>query len=118
MSLPHLLTDTLLTDTLFREAVFGQGPGHVPTQGIPNPPPQAPPGAAAIENVVSYVRWVAGIAVLGLFFGGIVAATAGRMWDHHGSGRLGARMIVGSLALAVLFGLGYTLISQFAGATA
>lgn len=36
------------------------------------------------------------------------------MWDHHGSGRTGARMIVSSLALAVLFGLGYTLVTQFA----
>ncbi|MBN9757766.1 hypothetical protein Ae406Ps2_6290 [Pseudonocardia sp. Ae406_Ps2] len=114
MSLPHLLTDTLLGHARLGGALFGQEPGPVPVQAIPNPPPQAPPGAGAIENVVSYVRWVAGIAVLGLFFGGIVAATAGRMWDHHGSGRLGARMIVGSLALAVLFGLGYTLISQFA----
>ncbi|ALL79915.1 hypothetical protein AD006_32245 (plasmid) [Pseudonocardia sp. EC080610-09] len=110
MSVPHLLTDTLLTQ-LSQATVL-------PAQDIPNPGPQAPPGAGAIENVVSYVRWIAGICILGLFFGGIVAATAGRLWDHHGSGRLGARMIVGSLALAVLFGLGYTLVSQFAASAA
>lgn len=109
MSIPHLLTDTMLTQ-LSQVAV--------PAQGIPNPGPQAPPGAGAIEDVVGYVRWIAGICILGLFFGGIVAATAGRLWDHHGSGRLGARMIVGSLALAVLFGLGYTLVSQFAASAA
>ena len=73
---------------------------------------------AAIERVVGYLRWIAGVCILGLFFGGIVAATAGRLWDHHGSGRLGARLIVGSLALALLFGLGYTLVSQFAASTA
>lgn len=80
--------------------------------------PTAPPGFEAIQQVVGYLQWIAGASIVGLFFGGIVAATAGRMWDHHGSGRLGARMIVGSLALAVLFGLGYTLISQFADTTA
>ncbi|MEK6467182.1 hypothetical protein [Pseudonocardia alni] len=86
----------------------------LPAQDIPNPGAEAPPGANAIERVVGYVRWIAGIAVLGLFFGGIVAATVGRLWDHHGSGRTGARLIISSLFLAVLFGLGYTLISQFA----
>lgn len=86
---------------------------RVPAQ-IPNPPPSPPPGSDAIQQIVGYLRWVAGISVLGLFFGGLIAATAGRLWDHHGSGRLGARMIVGSLALALLFGLGYTLVSQFA----
>ena len=87
---------------------------HAPVQ-VPNPPPAAPPGAEAITRVVGYLRWIAIVSVLGLFFGGLVAASAGRLWDHHGSGRLGARMIVGSLALALLFGLGYTLVSQFAG---
>jgi hypothetical protein len=58
------------------------------------------------------------VRAVGLFFGGIATATAGRVWDHHGSGRLGARMIIGSLALAVLFGPGYTLITQFAGTSA
>ncbi|SFO40532.1 hypothetical protein SAMN05216207_105220 [Pseudonocardia ammonioxydans] len=87
-------------------------------QTIPNPGSEAPPGSEAIERVVGYLRWIAGVSVLGLFFGGIVAATAGRLWDHHGSGRLGARLIVGSLALALLFGLGYTLVSQFAGGAA
>jgi MFS family permease len=80
--------------------------------------PAAPPGFEAIQQVVGYVQWIAGAGIIGLFFGGIVTATAGRLWDHHGSGRLGARMIVGSLALAVLFGLGHTLITEFAGTAA
>jgi hypothetical protein len=67
---------------------------------------------------VGYAQWIAGASIVGLFFGGIATAAAGRVWDHHGSGRLGARMIIGSLALAVLFGLGYTLITQFAGTSA
>ncbi|MFP5070904.1 hypothetical protein ACLFMI_14720 [Pseudonocardia nantongensis] len=107
MSIPHLLADTLLTQIHL-----------LPAQDIPNPGAEAPPGAPAIQRVVGYLRWIAGVCILGLFFGGIVAATAGRLWDHHGSGRLGARLIVGSLALALLFGLGYTLVSQFAASTA
>ena len=112
MSVPHLISESLLGHLSLSQVYL------VPAQEIPNPGPVAPPGAPAIEQVVSYVQWIAGVSILGLFFGGIVAATAGRLWDHHGSGRLGARMIVGSLALAVLFGLGYTLVSQFAGSAA
>jgi MFS family permease len=106
MSLPHLVHDTVA-------ALASSEPG--PFDDVA---PQAPPGFQAIQQIVGYVQWIAGASIVGLFFGGIITATAGRMWDHHGSGRLGARMIVGSLALAVLFGLGYTLISQFAGTNA
>lgn len=111
MSLPHMLYEA--QSWLLQQPPPGGGGG-----GIPNPGAEAPPGSEAVSQVVGYLRWIAGISILGLFFGGIVAATAGRLWDHHGSGRLGARMIVGSLALALLFGLGYTLVSQFAGSTA
>jgi hypothetical protein len=107
MSLPHLIHDAI-RDTVTVLPMQDPGP-------IDDIAPQAPPGFQAIRQIVGYVRWVAGASILGLFFGGIVTATAGRLWDHHGSGRLGARMIVGSLALAVLFGLGHMLISQFAG---
>jgi MFS family permease len=106
MSLAHLIHDAVAV-------LPAQDPG--PFDEIA---PRTPPGFRAIQQIVGYVQWVAGASIVGLFFGGIIAATAGRLWDHHGSGRLGARMIVGSLALAVLFGLGYTLISQFAGASA
>lgn len=103
MSLPHLIHDAVAVLPI-------QDPG--PFDDIA---PEAPPGFQAIQQIVGYVQWIAGASIVGLFFGGIVTATAGRLWDHHASGRLGARMIVGSLALAVLFGLGYALISQLAG---
>jgi MFS family permease len=106
MSLAHLIQDAVTAFPV-------QDPG--PFDEIA---PQAPPGFQAIQQVVGYVQWIAGASIIGLFFGGIIAATAGRLWDHHGSGRLGVRMIVGSLALSVLFGLGYALISQFAGMSA
>ena len=130
MLLPHLIHDTVSVLTsdavtvLTSDAVAvltSDAVAVLPTQD-PGPfddiAPRTPPGFQAIEQIVGYVQWIAGVSIVGLFFGGIVAASAGRLWDHHGSGRLGARMIVGSLALAVLFGLGYTLISQFAGTAA
>lgn len=90
----------------------------LPTQDLPEPSPVEPPGAGAITNIVGYIQWIAGVCIVGLFFGGIVASTAGRLWDHHGSGRLGARLIVGALALAVLYGIGYGVINQFAQTSA
>lgn len=80
---------------------------------IPEPRPVEPPGAGALNDIIGYIQWIAGVCIVGLFFGGIVALTAGRLWDHHGSGRLGARLIVGALALAVLYGIGYGVINQF-----
>jgi hypothetical protein len=111
MSLPHLIHDVLAHDVVAELPMQDPGP-------FDDIAPQAPPGFEAIRQIVGYLRWIAGASIIGLFFGGILAATAGRLWDHHGSGRLGARMIVGSLALAVLFGLGYTLLAQFAGTDA
>ncbi|ANY10868.1 hypothetical protein AFB00_31250 (plasmid) [Pseudonocardia sp. HH130630-07] len=93
----------------------------LPLQDPPPSPPSipeisavAPPGNQMLTRVVGYFMWIAGVCVLGLFFGGIIASTAGRLYDHHGSGRRGAQMIVSSLVLAVLLGLGYTLITAFA----
>lgn len=106
MSLPHMLVEA--QSWLLQQPPPG-GDGLIPEPGI-----EAPPGAPAIQSIVNILRWIAGVSIMGLFFGGIVAATAGRLWDHHGSGRLGARMIVGSLALAILFGIGYTVVNQFA----
>ncbi|MBN9795477.1 hypothetical protein DMP17_43935 [Pseudonocardia sp. TMWB2A] len=91
----------------------------LPTQDLPEPSPIEPPGAGgAIRDIVGYIQWIAGVCIVGLFFGGIIASTAGRLWDHHGSGRLGARLIVGALALAVLYGIGYGVINQFAQTSA
>ncbi|MEU4377670.1 hypothetical protein [Pseudonocardia alni] len=109
MSVPHLISES------FAHAFL------LPLQDPPPKPPRipevnavAPPGNEMFTRVVGFFIWIAGVCVLGLFFGGIIASTAGRLYDHHGSGRRGAQMIVSSLVLAVLLGLGYTLITSFA----
>lgn len=82
---------------------------------IPNPGPIAPPGADKITNVVGYVKWAAGLALVAGFFGGIAVFTGGRLVDHHRIGRVGTIMMMSSLAGAILYGIGYTVLSQFAG---
>ena len=95
----HLLAEVLVT---------------VPSQ-IPNPAPVAPPGSSKILEIVGWVKWIALASIVGLFFGGIVVSTVGRVGDHHGSGRTGARLIVASLALAFLSAVGYSVITTLAG---
>ena len=82
---------------------------------IPNPSPVAPPGSDKILQIVGWVKWIALASIVGLFFGGIVVSTVGRVGDHHGSGRTGARLIVASLALAFLSAIGYGVITTLAG---
>lgn len=91
-------------------------PVQDPPPGIEPVSPQAPPGGAreAVTYVVAVLMWMAGLGALGLFFGGIVMASAGRFSDHRGSGQMGSRMMVGGVVLAVLYGIGYTLINSFA----
>lgn len=89
--------------------------GPMLAQLPPDPGPVAPPGADKITDVVSYVKWGAGLALLAGFFGGIAVFTGGRLVDHHRIGRVGTIMMMSSLAGAILYGIGYTVLSQFAG---
>lgn len=82
---------------------------------LPNPAPVAPPGSEKIVQVVGIVKWVAGIAVVAGFFGGIAVFAGGRLVDHHRIGRIGTIMMVASFAAAILYAVGYTLLSSFAG---
>ncbi|MHA6797525.1 hypothetical protein ACVGVM_29055 (plasmid) [Pseudonocardia bannensis] len=81
----------------------------------PNPSPQAPPGAEAITRILGYVKWIAGAALIVGFFGGLAVFAGGRMVDHHRFGRMGAITMMASLGGAILYAVGYTLISSFAG---
>ena len=90
-------------------------PGQaVPAQGLPNPAPVAPPGAEKITQVVGYIKWGAGLALLAGFFGGLVTFAGGRLIDHHRYGRMGSTMMIASLFGGLLYGIGYTMISSFA----
>lgn len=81
---------------------------------IPNPPPEPPPGVDQLLNIVSYVKWGAGAAIITAFFGGLIVFTAGRLIDNHRFGNVGAIMMVVSLGGALLYGIGYLMISAFA----
>ncbi|HEX5115766.1 MAG TPA: hypothetical protein VFW65_11270 [Pseudonocardiaceae bacterium] len=83
---------------------------------IPNPAPVAPPGADAILAVVGNAKWGAGIALLIGFFIGLLVWVGGRWVDHHRAGRVGLIMMLCALAGGILYGVGYQLISHFAGA--
>lgn len=92
---------------------------QVPEQGggaIPNPPPTPLPGnaAGAVQKIVGYIKWVAGLGLAALFFAGLVAFSAGRVIDHRHYGRVGTMMMICSLGGALLYASGYSLISTFA----
>ncbi|HTK63020.1 MAG TPA: hypothetical protein VL595_11610 [Pseudonocardia sp.] len=86
-----------------------------PAQSLPNPAPVAPPGAEKITQVVGYIKWGAGLALLAGFFAGVLVFAGGRWVDHHRAGRVGSTMIISSLFGGLLYGIGYTMISSFAG---
>ena len=91
-------------------AVFTMG-----DPGIPNPAPVAPPGAEKILELVGNLKWGAGVALLVGFFGGLLVWAGGRWVDHHRAGRIGLIMMLCALAGGILYGIGYQLISHFAG---
>jgi hypothetical protein len=82
---------------------------------IPNPAPVAPPGAEVILQVVGNAKWGAGISLVIGFFIGLLVWVGGRWVDHHRAGRVGLVMMLCALAGGILYGVGYQLISHFAG---
>jgi hypothetical protein len=86
------------------------------TSAIPNPPPVAPPGSGAILEVAGNAKWGAGIALLVGFFIGLAVWAGGRWVDHHMAGRVGLIMMICALTGAILYSIGYPVISHFAGA--
>lgn len=82
---------------------------------IPDPAPIAPPGAGAILQAVGNAKWGAGISLVVGFFMGLLVWAGGRWVDHHRAGRVGLIMMLCALAGGVLYGVGYQLISHFAG---
>lgn len=81
---------------------------------IPNPSPTAPPGSEKILEIIGYIKWGAGLALVAGFFAGVLVFAGGRWVDHHRAGRIGTVMILASLAGALLYGVGWTMLSSFA----
>jgi len=82
---------------------------------LPNVGPNTPPGSTQILGVVGNIKWLAGVSLIAVFFGGLIAWGAGRFVDHHRFGRIGIIMILCALAGAVAYGIGYQVINSFAG---
>ena len=83
-------------------------------QAIPNPAPVAPPGADKLNQILSWIKWLALIGAVAAFFGGLIVFGAGRLVDNRRYGSTGAMMIISSMAVALLFALGPQLIQSFA----
>ena len=73
---------------------------------IPTIPGGPPPGSEKILTIVGYVKWIAGAGIIACFLGGIVAFTAGRMFDHHRTGRMGLIFMMAAGVGAMLFAVG------------
>ncbi|RAS59554.1 hypothetical protein C8D87_114166 [Lentzea atacamensis] len=84
-------------------------------QQLPNPNPAPPPGSDKIIEVVSNVKWGAWVALLIGFFGGLIVWAGGRIVDHHRAGRIGVVMMLCAIGGGLLYGIGYQVISSFAG---
>ena len=52
------------------------------------------------------MKWIAGAGIIACFLGGIVAFTAGRMFDHHRTGRMGLIFMMAAGVGAMLFAVG------------
>lgn len=93
-------------------------PGPVPSGplGIPNPVPAPPPGAERILGILNNAKWAAGVALMLAFFIGLIVWAGGRWIDHHRAGKVGLVMMLCAIGGAILYGIGWTLITGFASA--
>lgn len=80
-----------------------------------DPQPSKPPGSEQILAVVSNIKWAAGIGLVAGFFIGLLVWAGGRWVDHHRAGRIGVIMMVCAIAGGLLYGIGYQVITHFAG---
>lgn len=80
----------------------------------PLPGAEAPPGSELINQVVGYIRWIAGIAILVGFFAGLALFAGGRIADHHRFGRMGTITMMAAMGSAFLYAIGYPLLTAFA----
>lgn len=84
---------------------------------IPDPPPEEPtlPGFARVVQLVSNIRWVGGLALVAIFFIGIIVWSVGRGIDHHRAGRTGTIMMLVGVLGGLAWALGPALIRYMAG---
>lgn len=83
---------------------------------LPDPRPVAPPGADQITEVISYLRWGAGAAIVAAFLGGLILFSGGRMADNHRFGRMGTLTMIAAIGAAFLYAVGWQVLNTFASA--
>lgn len=86
-------------------------PAAVP---LPNPAPVAPAGIEKLNEILSNIKFIALMSAVAGFFAGLIVFSVGRVVDHRRAGSTGSMMIISSLGVALLFGLGPQLIQSFA----
>lgn len=83
--------------------------------GLPDlPGAEPPPGSELITQVIGYVRWIAGAAIIVGFLAGLALFAGGRIADHHRFGKMGTITMMASMGSAFLYAIGYSLLSTFA----
>ena len=102
--LDHLTLDHLMLDHL---TVWW--PAWSPIRGR-RPHPARRRSSASI----GFIKWVAGASLIACFLGGIVAFTAGRLFDHHRTGRMGLIFMMAAGVGAILFAVGPQILNTLA----
>ena len=103
LTLGHLTLDRLMLDHVALVAGL-----------VPNPGATAPPGSEKILSLIGFIKWVAGASLIACFLGGIVAFTAGRLFDHHRTGRMGLIFMMAAGVGAILFAVGPQILNTLA----
>lgn len=81
--------------------------------GIPNPPPEQPPGTDGVTTVLSWLKWIGYVVVAGaIIVGGIYIALQSR----RGEGQDAIGRVIWPMAGAIVIGGGVALIGILAGA--
>ena len=83
---------------------------------IPDDHRGRPPARRRSSAIVGFVKWIAGAGIIACFLGGIVAFTAGRMFDHHRTGRMGLIFMMAAGVGAMLFAVGPQLLDTLSPA--
>ncbi len=92
-------------------------PDQPPPTGVPGDTgATAPPGIGnKFATLLGDVKWVALAAIILTFFAGIAVFTAGRVADHRHGAANGTKLMIASAAGAVLYAIGYGVITGLAG---
>lgn len=80
---------------------------------IPNPNPQKIPGVSEpILTLLAYLKWGVLIVIIAAGFVGAAAIAGGKLLAHMGASKMGAGLLMGAVAGAVLYVGVYTLITS------